>query len=413
MHSITKILEIAVQAPDVDAATPVGLILDQFRGDSRIMGLSVVENGSFIGSVSKSQLYKTLSRAFALDLYSRRPISSLLDKQAACMPPELDIHSALASLLTIDSSLSIDSISVVSGGKCLGIVPVSSLLMNISSSQSELLRMLEELTARIRDEVQKAAQMQQALLPLPTFSFPGIKLAADLTTCSEVGGDFFDFFPIDCNRLCLIIADVSGHGVQSGMVTTAAKASLHTLIRQGIATPGALLSNMNEAILATTRQALLMTCLVAVISPGEQTICYANAGHNFPYLCRKHANTVEMLENRPSFPLGFDVHASFEEQTIGFKPGDTFVLYSDGINECSNGSQDYGYGQFEDCLFKLLGQPPAEWVKTILNSLSTFRGNERFEDDVTLLIAGFEDAATQDHTIYRNKHSSGSYGDFT
>jgi serine phosphatase RsbU (regulator of sigma subunit) len=284
--------------------------------------------------------------------------------------------------------------------------------MSVSYSQLKLVRTLEDLTARIRNEVQKAAEIQQALLPLPTFNFPGVRIAADLRTCSEIGGDFYDYFAINCDRLCLIIGDVSGHGVQSGMVTTAAKASLHTLIRQGIVTPASLLSEMNAAVFTTTRQALLMSCLVAIVCPSEHKIRYANAGHNFPYLCHRYDGIVEMLENPPCFPLGFDVHATFREQVIDFKPGDTFFLYSDGAIECSNGRTEFGYRQLERCLLELLNQSPTEWVRSIVDSLSAFRGNQGFEDDVTLLIARSEDDITMSAAASEDRPVRCICGDF-
>ena len=102
-----------------------------------------------------------------------------------------------------------------------------------------------------------------------------------------------------------------------------------------------------------------------------------------------------MLESPPCFPLGFDEKAVFKEQTAAFVPGDTVVLYSDGINECSNGNEDFGYARFEDCLRNLAGQPLEEWVRQVLNSLSRFKGHEQFDDDVTLVAVRFEDPVIQ------------------
>jgi phosphoserine phosphatase RsbU/P len=399
MHDIPRLLDIAHTVPIIEASTPTACVMELFNKDSDCIALPVIENGALIGIVRKSQLYKALSKAFALEIYNRRPICSLLDRHPIYMNPELDIHSALATLLKLDPLLEADSISIVSEEECHGIVSVSSLMMSISQNQSQLLHILENLTARIRDEVNKAAQIQQALLPSHIFSFPGIELAADLKTCTELGGDIYDYFLVDRDRLCLVVADVSGHGVQAGMMTTATKASLHTLIRQGITTPGLLVSGMNGAILATTGQTLLMTCIVAIIDLGDRQIRYANAGHNFPYLYRKCTRSVEMLQNSPCFPLGFDANSLYEENIVEFSPGDALVLYSDGIPECSNAAGDYGYKRFENCLSSLAEQSPGDCVNQILRSLSEFRGNEGFEDDVTLVVARFEDTAMQELSI--------------
>jgi phosphoserine phosphatase RsbU/P len=393
MHNIPRLYDIIQSAPKIEGTTPTATVVEMLNTNPDIMAVPIELDGIFVGVVHKSQLYKALSKAYALEIYSRRPISSLIDHNAICMDPQLDIHSALSDLLKIDPLLETDSVAVVSEGKCWGIVSVSALMMNISKDQSRLLQILEDLTERIRDEIQKAAQIQQSLIPKKTFKYSNIELAADLRTCTEVGGDLYDYFITDRNQLGLIVADVSGHGVQAGMVTTAAKASLHTLVRQGIATPGLFLSNMNEAVLATTGQALLMTCLVAIINIEARQIRYANAGHNYPYLYRKSAYAVEMLQSQPSFPLGFDKDCIFIEYTTAFDPGDTLVLYSDGINECSNGSDCYGYERFQNCMNNLAERSPNDWVKQILGSLVEFRGNERFEDDISLVVARFKESA--------------------
>jgi phosphoserine phosphatase RsbU/P len=414
MHDIPRLSDIFQATPTIDAATPTAAVVDLFNGNSDLIAVPIEKDGAFIGIVRKGQLYKALSKAYALDVYNRRPISSLIDKNALSMIPQLDIHSALSALLKVDPLLETDSISIVSEGKCLGMVSVSSLMMNISRNQSRLFQILEDLTIRIRDEVEKAAQIQQLLIPSKVFKYADVELAADLKTCTEVGGDFYDYFLTERNQLGLIVADVSGHGVQAGMVTTAAKASLHTLIRQGVTAPGLLLSKINEAILATTGQALLMTCFVVIINQEDRQIQYANAGHNYPFLCCKCSQSIEMLQSPPSFPLGFESDSSFKENTAAFNPGDTLVLYSDGINECSNGLNDYGYARFKDCLADLAGRPPNDWVEQILLSLAEFRGKEGYDDDISLVVARFEESARLELGLlnaYSSAKSKGSIHD--
>jgi phosphoserine phosphatase RsbU/P len=158
-----------------------------------------------------------------------------------------------------------------------------------------------------------------------------------------------------------------------------------------------LLSHMNEAILTATGSALLMTCVIAIINPKDRQIIYANAGHNYPYLLRHGARTIEMLQSVQCFPLGFVKIGAFEENTISFNAGDSLVLYSDGVNECSNGHEDYGYMRFEKRLSSLAGRPPRDCVHQILESLVEFRGTERLEDDISLVIARLKDAAMPDY----------------
>ena len=115
---------------------------------------------------------------------------------------------------------------------------------------------------------------------------------------------------------------------------TAAKASLHTLNSLGVTTPSGLLAGMNNAILATARQTLLMTCLIASIDLSAGTIRIANAGLNFPFLQRKGAKEPEMLETTAGYPLGFDKDADFPESRTDCAPGDALFMYTDGLIEC-------------------------------------------------------------------------------
>jgi phosphoserine phosphatase RsbU/P len=390
-QSMIKLREIVEPVPAVPHSMLASAVLELFRSQPELHGLVVTENKLFLGIIRKSQFYRKLSRTFALDLFSRRPIQLMLDSNPLSMDADLDIASALALLLRSDPALGIDSFPVISDGHCLGIVPVSSLMMHISKSQAQLLQALEMLNARMSEEFNQAARVQQALLPSRNFRFTGINIAAELVTSTEVGGDFFDYFVVENRKVCLVIADVSGHGVQAGMVTTAAKASLHTLIRQGIATPAGLLNGMNGAILATAHQNLLMTCLVLIVDFEERCCLFANAGHNFPYLYRTQVDSISMIQCDSGFPLGFDENAEYMEHHFAFSPGDMIILYSDGVNECSNGADIYGFERFEDCLGDISDIRPELLVQKILGSLSSFRGRNGFDDDVTLLIAKFED----------------------
>lgn len=358
-----------------------------FNKSQGLMALPVIEDSCLIGLVRKSHFFRILSRPYALELFSRLPIRELLEEKPFSMGVQEDIHQALVLLLQVDPTLETDCFPVVEEGECLGIVAVSDLMMSISHDQVRLLTRLEELSSRIREEVAKAACIQHALLPPPDFRFPGVELAAALVNSTEVGGDYYDFFVVDSHRLGLLIADVSGHGVQAGMVTTAAKASLNTLVGQGVTTPAALLAAMNEAILAAARQYLLMTCLVAVIDCERGQIRFANAGHNFPYLHRHRHNSLEMLQDAIGFPLGFDAGITYQECTVSFEPGDTFICHSDGINECCNGTEEFGYNRLEECIIGLAQRPPVEMVAGVLSGIRTYSGLERFEDDVTMVVA--------------------------
>lgn len=388
-HIIPSLHEIMRTTPIIGSATLVKKVMELFQNDQNLLALPVNEDGIFLGVINRKALFiEHLGRPFAVDLYGGKPIRILLTDEQLAMKSEVDINSALARLLEVDPCLNADSFPVVDGDRCLGIVAVSDLMMKISENQAQLFNTLQLLSARITEEVERASKIQRDLLPPSEFTTGDISISAGVTTSSEIGGDFYDYFPLGDGRLGLVVADVSGHGVQAGMVTTAAKASLHSLIGKGVTTPADLLYGMNNAILATAHQSLLMTCLIIIIDPARDEVILANAGHNFPYVIRRGGTCPEMIQDVAGYPLGFEENCSYPEMTCAFDPGDTLFLYSDGIVECTNpAGEDFGYERMERVLTKTGEYSPAEILDQLRMSAELFSGSSAFEDDVTLLVA--------------------------
>ena len=386
---IPEISEIMRPSQEIDSGTLVKDVIEIFQKDPSLLAIPVTAGNRFLGVINRKVLFiEHLGRPFAVDLYSRKPISQLLPESQFAIEPEIDINDTLAKLLEVDPALAIDSFPVTKDDRCLGIVSVSDLMMKVSKCQGILFDTLKLLSSRINEEVSKASIIQRDLLPPSEYSDSNITISAGLITSSEIGGDFYDYFPLDGNRFGLVVADVSGHGVQAGMVTTAAKASLHTLISKGVTTPAALLSGMNNAILATAKQSLLMTCLVAVIDVEKEKVTFSNAGHNFPYLFRSQQKKLDRVEEVAGYPLGFEKDFLYSECSAGFSPGDVLFLYTDGIIECLNfEGEEFGYERLEGVLSRAGECSPLELRNLLRRSAEIFTSISTFEDDVTLLIA--------------------------
>jgi phosphoserine phosphatase RsbU/P len=387
---IIPLLQELIKASEgISPLTAVKEVVAIFQQDQSLLAIPVAGQGKFLGIINRKKLFfQHLGRPFAMELYGKTPIQELMEREPVTMTPGLDVNSALAHLLEIDPALETDAFPVVAGERCLGIVSVSDLMMRISQCQAQLLGTLHNLSNRIREEVTRASKIQQDLLPPAEFRFCGITVGAEIKNSSEIGGDFYDYFTIGHNRLGLVVADVSGHGVQSGMVTTAAKASLHTLINQGIKTPAELLHGMNNAILATARQTLLMTCMIAVIDLEREELVLANAGHNFPYHYRKETGSLEMIKDVAGYPLGFEPDCRYQEFSCRFARGDTLILYTDGIVECTGADgNDFGYDRLESFLKEHIHHPPRIMEQLLMETAARFIGGESFSDDITLLIA--------------------------
>ncbi|KAB0670133.1 SpoIIE family protein phosphatase [Oryzomonas sagensis] len=381
-------------ATPVLSDVPVRQVADIFQENPDLMMIPVVGAGGFGGVISRRDLFtRHLSRPFAMELFGKKPISSLVNCAPPTVAPGCGVNEALATLLEYDPGLDTDSFPVIRGGECVGIVHVAELLMAISRSQAHLLATLETLSARIREEVEKARRIQRDLLPPAACRYAGLVLDAVLLNSSEISGDVYDYFFIDQDRLGVMVGDVSGHGIQSGMVATAAKAGLHLLLDSGVATPGKLLGGMNKAVTATASNSLMMTAVVAVIDRKAGTASLANAGHNYPFLYRSADATVAMLDGTSGFPLGFDRDSEYGEIEIDFGSGDLLALYSDGIIEASNGEgEEFGYERFAHYARHNSGESPESFRGGLLDEVRGFTGAESFEDDVTLLVVAAEQA---------------------
>lgn len=391
-NGIQRVERICKKAVVADASQPVRLLTSLFQKDPDLSVVPVFGPQGFLDCISRKSFFTLMSRPFAQELYAKDPIHTLLavlPGSGVVMEPGRDINAAALELLSVDPTLETEAFPLVQDGSCVGVVEVSDLMLAVTREQQRLLGELERLSSRIREEVARASKIQQDLLPQANSCLNGVTIAAGISTSSEIGGDFFDYFAIGHEKVGLVIADVSGHGVQAGMVTTAAKASLHTLLALGVATPAGLLAGMNNAILQTARQTLLMTCLIACLDTAEGTVTIANAGHNFPYLLRRGGGEPEMLDDAVGFPLGFERKSRYSESRLPFGAGDALFLYTDGIVECADAAgEEFGYHRLATLLREAAcRQAPHLLHKSLLSAASQFTGNPVFDDDVTTLLA--------------------------
>jgi len=391
-HEIPLLHQIAQPTHAVPGSMTVHEVIECFQQNAALLALPVENNGRLEGLTSRRDLFlQHLAKPFARDLYYRKPIRMLLEPDPLVMPSHLNVNQGLEELLQRDPKLEYDCFGIMEDGRCSGIVSVADLMMTISRLQARLLETLEQLSKRIRREIEMAQRIQADLLPATPVRYGQIDVAAGLVTSTEISGDFYDLFQLDGSRLGLMVADVTGHGVQAGLVTTAAKASLQILLDNGITRPGELLRGMNRAIAATGGQQLMMTALIALLDPEKQQMVLASAGHPYPWRYAADDGSWSELPLDPGFPLGFDDTASYSEAESPFCSGDRLLLFSDGIIEAENMmAEAFGTVRFRQVLQegRLLG---SEQLKDLLlDEARRFTGNRDFEDDVTLLVASCE-----------------------
>ncbi|MFM2057396.1 MAG: hypothetical protein RLY71_1781 [Pseudomonadota bacterium] len=241
------------------------------------------------------------------------------------------------------------------------------------------------LSNRLQQEVEHAAILQRAMLPSPDISLPGVQGLAHLTTSTEVGGDYYDYYAVDGHHSVFFIGDVSGHGVASGTLVSAAKMAVHQLANQGETDPAAMLEHLNEALLTSSHDSMFMTMLCFSLDSRSGRLRVANAGHSFPYFWMAGEQAWGMIEVE-GVPLGRVAEPKYVPVTFDMAPGDRLFLYTDGLIEQENAaSEPFGYERVEDLLFHVAGEPLAAARDHVFAALTQHTGSPTFGDDVTVM----------------------------
>jgi sigma-B regulation protein RsbU (phosphoserine phosphatase) len=241
-------------------------------------------------------------------------------------------------------------------------------------------------------ELALARDLQRRLLPPPGFAFPGVSIAVDFRPAAAIGGDFYDLAG-DAKTLTVVVADVSGHGLPTGIVMAAAKASLSALAHTG-ATGPRLMELLDTEIVRTTDSRTFVTLAHLVFDFAAKTVAFTNAGHPYPYRV-KPDGTLEALAN-PARPLGLGLPPGWSTVTSPLAPGDLWVVYSDGLVEAAaaEGGEPWGFARLEQCLKEGAGATASELRDRILAAQRAHTGRDETADDRTLLVLRIEESVT-------------------
>lgn len=249
--------------------------------------------------------------------------------------------------------------------------------------QSESARHSDRL--RMKQELEYAREIQLSMLPRQAPRLDWLDIAALSLPATEVGGDYYDYFELDGGRLAMVVGDVTGHGVASGLVLSGVRSSLN-LLRDEMARPSAVLHRVNLMLKRTSAPRMHMTLAVVVLDRSDGAAVVATAGHP-PVLLRRVGGVVEEV-GAGSFPLGAIETASYREDRIVLEPGDVLLLYSDGLVETINPAGDqYGWERLKTILGKLDGLPSANEIRDlILREVWEFKSGAAQVDDVTMVV---------------------------
>ncbi|MPZ91665.1 MAG: SpoIIE family protein phosphatase [Actinobacteria bacterium] len=235
---------------------------------------------------------------------------------------------------------------------------------------------------RMESEMRVAQMIQQQLLPRSLPQVEGWDVEVHYHPAREVGGDFYDFMNLPDGRIAIVAGDVTGKGVPAALVMATTRSLLRGEIARKLS-PAEVLRCANDQLCNDIPQNMFVTCMFAIIDPSTGKTVMANAGHNVPYIC----NGLRLREFRATgMPLGLMAGVHYEESETNLRPGDSFVLHSDGVAEARNEDGEmFGFPRMKMVLEQ--NQDHESAISSLLAELRTFAGPQwEQEDDITLVV---------------------------
>jgi len=234
-------------------------------------------------------------------------------------------------------------------------------------------------------ELQRAREIQQDLLPKALPQLPGVELSGAWQPARTVGGDYFDVIQLDADRLGLCIGDVAGKGITAALLMANLQASFRALATAE-ESPAAVCSKLNVFLCGNVAPGKFITFFYAIVNMADRTLCYENAGH-CPAVLAKAAGTTELLHGGGAV-LGVIPDWEYKDFTVSLGAGDRLLLFTDGLTEAANAqAEEFGTERIIQCVQKNGATRSAkETQREVMEAVSAFCSSN-FQDDATVLVA--------------------------
>jgi phosphoserine phosphatase RsbU/P len=241
---------------------------------------------------------------------------------------------------------------------------------------------------RLDQELALAQDFQRMLLPHTLPQLEAYEFSAINKTARVVGGDFYDFFPIDQDHLGIVIGDVSGKGVPASLIMAMVRSIIRAEARDTFS-PKEVLRRVNEGVKADTKESVFVTITYGILDISNDRLRFARAGHE-PLLLRHARGDAGVEAYQPEgMAVGLvpsDIFSLIEEMEIQLEPGDMVLLYTDGVVESLNPTEDeYGRQRLIDLFQKTEEQSAGDLIRVLEADLRTFAKGTHQHDDITLV----------------------------
>ena len=254
----------------------------------------------------------------------------------------------------------------------------------IRSAQKEHAQLVD-----IQSDLSVAREIQQAILPrnfgLKMDDADKVDVFASMLAAKDVGGDFYDFFPIDDHRIGFTIADVSGKGVPAAIFMAVSRTLIKATALQEDRTDECM-KTVNDILCEESVGSMFVTVFYGIYDLQTGHVAFTNAGHNPPYILKADGE-VQVLQSTPNLVLGAVEGMSFTSEWLDLNPGDALVLYTDGVTEAENKEHaQFGESRLEAALAESKGASSKQIVSNINAKVKEFVDGAPQSDDITQLV---------------------------
>lgn len=324
--------------------------------------------------------------------------------EAQCFPPKRSLpwdDQPASHAIAVTPIVRADSLEPIGGiylqrvsdlpevGSVVGLLPALQSLAAQIASALRSAEIYEQTLAhqRVVQELALAGEIQTSFLPDAVPAIDGWQVTATLEPARETSGDFFDVIPLPNGRLGLVMADVADKGLGAALYMALCRTLIRTYAAQYDTQPDQVLDATNCRILQEAHADLFVTVFYGILDPATGLLTYCNAGHNPPYLLStQNGGRVQILK-RTGLPVGLFDDRPWAYDTIQLAPGDTLVMYTDGLTEARNRDEAlFGEERLLEIIQTSKGRPAQEVQNALVDGVHQFVGDAPRFDDITLLV---------------------------
>ena len=389
VHKTTRLL--GTDECSIKLITAGGDVAKTIMFDNRRTGIEA-------GSSTWSPIVKAIVMGFLMSQPGELASSDLLadPRFPALKNQQTPVRALLALPLKVDGRVTgMMAVSNAQPGRAWTKLDVQ--LLSIVASHSagvvEKARLRVEAAEKRRLEVEKEAlekelmvarDIQMQLVPDASMKLGGWNVEGKLIPARQVGGDFYDYFPIDDGRAVVVIADVSGKGVPAALLVSTVQSAVRAFA-DGRLSPQVLVGQLNRAVVRSAAAGKFVTCFYAELDHARGRLRYVNAGHNYPRLRRANGEVESLIAG--GVPLGLFDDLPYEEAEVAFGAGDALLMFSDGVSEAMDTfQQEFGEDRLEEIWRESGHGPGAVTIDRVMGEVIEFRGSAQQSDDMTTVV---------------------------